>query len=259
MSSHLLRVGTSGFSYSDWRDVFYPPSIKSNEMFGFYCQHFNTLELNVTYYKIPALKMFERLAAQCPDDFDIVVKVPGQTTHVRDALPGKLTSLIENSKPLNDSGHLAGFLAQFPYSFHNEQKNRSYLAALAEQLRDFSIYVEFRHDSWDRPAVQQFLHSINLGYVNVDEPPLKGLLPCQDWVTSANGYVRFHGRNKDGWWTGQGSERYRYEYELDELKTWLSRLKGLEARAGKTYLFFNNHPRGGAPINAQQLRELLQK
>ncbi len=259
MTKAGLRIGTSGFSYKDWRKTFYPPSIKPEDMFSFYCRHFNSLELNVSYYKIPERKIFERLAKLAPSNFDIIVKLNRQVTHTRSSLQGIIEPLLENSKPLMANGHFAGFLAQFPFSFRNTQINRAYLYQLAERLRAFSVFVEFRHDSWAKPAVNSFLQSINLGYINVDEPQLKGLLPKQDWLTTSNGYVRFHGRNKNAWWDGNAMERYRYQYQLDELKEWLNIINTIRGRAKKTYLFFNNHPGGGAPLNARQMKELLQK
>jgi len=259
MNRKNIRIGTSGFSYADWKGTFYPPDIKPNDMFRFYSGRFNTLELNVTYYNIPSLSTFEKFAAQSPHGFDFIIKLHRQSTHLRDALPGMLTELTAHIAPLVEAGLFGGFLAQFPYSFHNGQKNRAYMAALAGQLAPNRLFVEFRHASWAKPAVRDFIKSLNLGYVNVDEPALKGLLPMQDWLTADDGYFRFHGRNKDDWWNGNGSARYKYTYVAAELRNWLEGIKDLSAKTVKTYAFFNNHPGGGAPINASMLKQLLKK
>ena len=92
----------------------------------------------------------------------------------------------------------------------------------------------------------------------MDEPALPGLLPPQNIVTTELGYIRFHGRNGEMWWDGKGSERYDYLYSGRELDTWVERIKQIMRRTTKTYIFFNNHPRGQAVQNAKQLAALLQ-
>ena len=96
-----------------------------------------------------------------------------------------------------------------------------------------------------------------LGYVNVDEPALKGLLPPQDITTTDIGYLRFHGRNEQDWWNGTNVTRYDYEYAPDELKEWLTNISNVLKKTYKTYIFFNNHPTGKAIKNAQQMMEIL--
>ena len=101
------------------------------------------------------------------------------------------------------------------------------------------------------------MRSNDIGYVNVDQPDLKGLLPPQDIVTSDSGYLRLHGRNKEDWWQGKGSARYDYEYTEEELKEWLTNISNILRKTYKTYIFFNNHPNGQAIKNAKQMIEIL--
>jgi len=86
---------------------------------------------------------------------------------------------------------------------------------------------------------------------------LKGLLVPQDVVTSDLGYIRFHGRNTEKWWDGKGSERYDYLYSEEELKGWVDNIKKILRKTSKTYIFFNNHPRGQAVNNAKQMTAIL--
>jgi uncharacterized protein YecE (DUF72 family) len=254
-----LLIGTSGFSYKDWKGHFYPESIKNSEMLSYYSRHFSCVELNVSYYTIPSASSFEIMNNKTPDNFEFIVKVNQETTHIRRQNEMALKNLVESVNPLIDAGKLAGFLAQFPYSFHNTEKNRKYLLQTREYVRDIPLFVEFRNNSWVKNATTEFLKSNAIGYVNVDEPQLKGLIPAQQIVTSTMGYVRFHGRNREKWWDGTGSERYEYDYSSEQLQEWLVRVSDILKKSYKTYVFFNNHPQGKAPANALAFEKMIRQ
>ena len=251
------QIGTSGFSYDDWKGTFYPERMDKSGMLAFYCSVFNTVEVNVTYYTIPGYSAFEKMNAKTPDNFEFVVKVNQETTHRRKENRKSIAQLLESIKPLQESSKLGGLLAQFPYSFKNNEQNRKYILQTREYVNDVPFFVEFRNDGWDKDALSGFLKANDIGYVNVDEPALDGLIPQQDWLTNKTGYVRFHGRNKKMWWDGQGSQRYDYAYSSDELQEWLIRISDILKKSYKAYIFFNNHPKGNAPQNAQTLTTLI--
>ncbi len=253
-----VKIGTSGYSYDDWRGSFYPQTIKSAQMLEYYSQYFNTVELNVTYYTIPKVHTFEQLVARTPDGFEFIIKTHQETTHRRKENVIAITNLLESVKPVIEANKFRGFLAQFPYSFKNNEQNRKYLAQTRSLLKNHALFVEFRHDSWDKRQLAGFLESNDIGYVNVDEPKLKGLLPPQEIVSSKAAYIRFHGRNTADWWDGQGSARYDYEYNEHELKDWMIHISGILKKAFKTYIFFNNHPGGKAPKNAKQMMKIIE-
>ncbi len=254
----LPLIGTSGYSYEDWRGFFYPEKLPKNKMLEFYCQHFNGVEVNSSYYKIPTQKMIQRLTERTPQDFEFIVKVNQETTHRRVENEAALKLLHEVLRPMQEAGKLKGLLAQFPYSFKNNERNRKYLSETATFCNGVPLFFEFRHNSWVKTAISSFLESLGAGYVNVDEPPLPGLLPPQEMVTSEFGYIRFHGRNETKWWSGQGPERYDYLYSGNELKSWTGHIKEILRKTLKTYIFFNNHPRGQAIQNAKQLATIFQ-
>jgi uncharacterized protein YecE (DUF72 family) len=252
-----VKIGTSGYSYEDWREVFYPKELPKSNMLEFYCQHFNIVELNATYYTIPKISVFERLHQKTPKHFEFIVKVNRETTHIKRENEKAIKAMLESVKPLVDSGKFHGFLAQFPYSFKNDEKNRRYLVNTKKIIGDFPLFVEFRNYTWNNKLIPKFLEDNNISYVNVDEPNLKGLLPAQDWVTSDLGYIRFHGRNEKDWWGGTNISRYDYEYTPDELKEWLTNINTILKKTYKTYIFFNNHPTGKAIKNAKQMINIL--
>ncbi|MFQ6675531.1 MAG: DUF72 domain-containing protein [Fidelibacterota bacterium] len=252
-----IRVGTSGYSFQDWKGPFYPPGLSDGEMLPFYARHFSCVEINSTYYRIPHFRVFEHLVKKTPDDFEFMVKVHAQVTHARKDPHSSITALVQAAEPLMDSGKFTGFLAQFPYSFKNRAESRKYLADVAELAGQWPLYVEFRHKSWDTPPLYDFLKRQNVGYVNVDEPELPNLLPRQCLATTDVAYVRFHGRNRHTWWNGDRGERYDYHYSKPELEPWKRDIAGILDRVMKIYLFFNNCYHGQAAQNALEMKALL--
>lgn len=254
-----VRIGTAGYSYEDWREVFYPARLEKPAMLAYYSRFFNTVEINATYYVIPSAATFERLTEKTPQDFEFIVKTHQETTHHRKENAAALARLTDAVHPLITAGKLKGFLAQFPFAFKNIEANRKYLRDTKKLIGHHPLFVEFRHASWNREPLHKFLADNDIGYVNVDEPPLKELLPAQEFVTNNLGYVRFHGRNTDTWWEGKGSARYDYLYRESELEGWLIHISGILKKAFKTYIFFNNHPGGKAVKNAQQMIALIKR
>lgn len=256
-----LRIGTSGYSYEDWRGCFYPVKLAKKDMLAYYAQEFSFTEINSTYYQLPGLKMMEGLAQKTPGGFVFTVKAYQSLTHGRtDTVEEDARKFIYSLAPLREAGKLGAVLLQFPYSFHNREENRTYLARLKDILRDAPTIVEFRNQGWDRPAVLDFLKQLQIGYTCVDEPQLKGLVkPCavSTWPLS---YVRFHGRNAAKWWQPEQSfERYDYTYSPAELEEWVPGIEKLREESAKVFVAFNNHYRAQAVLGARMLRDLLQK
>jgi len=252
-----IKVGTCGYSYEDWRTHFYPAELPKNAMLEFYSQYFETVEINSSYYAMPTAHTMQRIAGKTPPRFGFIVKTNQETTHIRKEPDHAAKQLIEAIKPLTEADKFHGFLAQFPYSFKNNEANRRYLSDMRALYSDLPLFVEFRHAGWANPYIAGFLQDNNLGYVNVDEPRLTGLIPPQDLVTNQIGYVRLHGRNEKDWWEGEGSARYDYEYNENELKEWLTNLNRILKKSYKTYIYFNNHPKGQAIKNARQMMEII--
>ncbi|MFQ5584505.1 MAG: DUF72 domain-containing protein [Calditrichia bacterium] len=253
------KIGTSGYSYDDWKGVFYPADFPRGKMLDYYARHFDTVEINSTYYKIPHPVVFYHLARKTPGDFEFIVKTHQETTHKRQENEKAIEQLKEAVQPLVESNKFQGFLAQFPYSFKNIPDNRDDLKHTKELVGDFPLFVEFHNWTWNRAEVFEFLREHDIAYVNVDQPRLRGLIPPQQIVTSSNSYLRFHGRNDKEWWKGSNITRYDYLYSREELNEWMVRISHLLKRSFKTYIFFNNHPQGKAVQNALMLKEMLGK
>ena len=248
-------VGTSGYSFADWIGTFYPPGTQRGDMLTQYVNHFETVELNFSYYRIPNQATLGRMAAKVPEGFTFWVKANQKTTHRQDrSISGEFLDALT---PMAESGKLAGVLLQFPQSFHRTVANRKYLAGAIEDFSSVPLAVEFRHFSWDDPSTLTGLRERNVTLVIPDVPELAGLYrPAAPVVTTATGYLRFHSRTGAKWYAG-GPERYDYNYSSDELKAVLTEWSALENEVEKVYAFFNNCHRGQAAQNAEAFRRLL--
>jgi uncharacterized protein YecE (DUF72 family) len=233
--------------------------MKPAEQLPYYAKRFDCLEVNVTYYRVPDAKLFAGMAERTPEHFDFIVKLHGDMTHRRSLEPALVRDFKLALEPLVDAGRFRGLLAQFPYSFKNTQENRGFLATLREQFVTQPLYVEFRHAGWIVEALFPWLRNLEIGYVCVDEPALRGLVPPVVQSTTPVGYVRLHGRNEAAWFDAgpSGGDRYDYLYSEDELRQWVDRIRRLVQETRTTYVFFNNCHAGKAPANAQALKDLL--
>lgn len=253
-----LRVGTSGFSYEDWRGHFYPDKIAKGDMLRYYAQRFQAVEVNSSFYVIPSPASFAGMAGKTPDGFEFAVKAPKDLTHCDEVQPEVCDWFRQAIEPVIESGKLGCILAQYPWSFKPSDANVDRVRQLRDGFGDLPVVVEFRNADWLGNNTFELLRENRLGFCCVDEPRLKGLIPGIVAATSNIGYVRFHGRNARKWWQHeQAFERYDYLYSEDELSEWIPKVRKLAAETEKTYLFFNNHYQGKAAQNARQFAGML--
>lgn len=262
----MIKVGTSGFSFADWKGPVYPPGLREREMLSFYEKElgFNVLEVNFTYYTLPSPKSFAAMSKKTSGDFEFVVKsYKGMTHEIRDRKTGEILNnqeIFEGFKlslvPLIGDGKLSCVLAQFPFGFFPNKVNFDYLDQFKERMRDVPLVFEFRNQSWLNEGAFQFLKKNEIGYCIVDEPKLPKLMPYLSKATSGVGYFRFHGRNPN-WFNVPASVRYDYLYSEEELKEFVPDIKDISKKTIKTFVFFNNCYAGSAAKNAAQMAKML--
>ena len=259
--SHIcpVYVGTCGYSYTEWVDSgFYPEGTKSAEMLNLYGRFFSVVELNYTWYQMARAEALGRMVKKAPAHLLFAAKLTRTMTHERvENWPEQLRLFRQGIAPMQK--RLVAVLIQLPPDFDRSIANRSYLAALLDGVQDVPLAVEFRHCSWAIDPVFAELERRRVTLVAVDEPPLPGLFPSLDVVTNpALIYVRFHGRNKEGWQSGNMQKKFNYDYSDQELRVWCDRyLYPMAARAERGILVFNNHVRAQAPRNGRKLAALL--
>jgi uncharacterized protein YecE (DUF72 family) len=263
-----ITIGTSGFSFDDWKGTVYPHHLKKEEWLSYYEGElgFKALEVNFTYYTLPSPRTLEGMARKTSHDFAFVVKAFRGMTH--DIYDRGSTTFANNKKtfeqfvislqPLIDAHKLACVLAQFPYSFQPSEKTYAYLKRCKELLEPLPLVIEFRNRKWLTEKTIQFLREHTLGYCAVDEPRLSQLMPFYPAATSAIGYFRFHGRNTS-WFNVPTSVRYDYLYSTAQIKEFIAPLTMIAAKTEQVFAFFNNCHAGSAARNAAMLIRMLQK
>lgn len=252
-------IGPAGWAYDDWEGIVYP----SEKPPGFdrleYCSRFfNCVEVNSTFYHIPAPQVTEGWATRVKRNrhFRFTVKLYRDFTH-ENARAGKneADAFRRALVPLEKQGRLGAVLMQFPWSFKNTPANRNRLDRLMVAFETLPLVVEVRHASWNIPPFYEYLRERGVGFCNIDQPLFRGSLEASAVSTGPTGYIRLHGRNRDDWFRNEAGrdERYNYLYSMDELAEWNERIDALRADSEVIYVITNNHYKGKAVCNALEL------
>jgi len=240
-----IRIGCSGWNYAHWRHgVFYPPRCAARNWLRFYARHFDTVELNMTFYRLPKPAAVARWVTESPEEFLFAVKVSRYITHVKrlkDVSPN-LAILLDRIAPLLRSPKLGPLLWQLPPTFRRDDERLA--AALAEFPAALRHGVEFRHESWFVPEVMTMLREHNVALVIGDRPQVHGFQTHE--LTADFTFVRFHG----------GARGSNGNYSHEELDEWAERLRGW-ARQVDVLAYFNNDWEGYAIENALYLKACL--
>jgi uncharacterized protein YecE (DUF72 family) len=286
-----LRIGTSGWNYPSgkgtWNGVFYPPSrgrAKTFDELSFYAQHFNTVEVNSTFYGQPRPAVSKAWAERTPPDFEFSVKLYQKFTHPKmyrqqftkgaagagadalvDALVKPNASDLDDFKrgiePLASAGKLGALLAQFPPSFKSGAASLEYLQWLLEAFSGYGVAVELRHRSWSDDLAQtlSLLKTNGAAFVQIDEPKFK-LSIAQNQLPNIPTfyYMRLHGRNAAQWWKHDKSEdRYNYLYSAEEIGEFVETIDAARAIVKKAYVYTNNHFSAKSVANAAMIKKQL--
>jgi uncharacterized protein YecE (DUF72 family) len=262
----MIKIGTSGFSFDDWKGPVYPSDIKKEDMLHYYERELglNILEVNSTYYALPSQKSMESMSRKTSPEFKFAVKANKKMTHeIREKESNRLIDNKEvfekfkySIEPLINEGNLLCVLAQFPYSFYANKDNLEYLRVFKERMGNIELVIEFRNKYWHKDSVMKFLSDNDMGYCIVDEPKLPNLMPFVPLATSDIGYFRLHGRNTN-WFNAPTSVRYDYVYTEEELLEFIEPIKKIADNTPMTLVFFNNCHAGSAVKNALMLIKML--
>jgi uncharacterized protein YecE (DUF72 family) len=237
-----IQIGCSGWSYKHWHDQVYEHR-PERDWLPRYCELFDTVEVNTTFYRLPKRPLVQSWVDRTPDTFTFAVKVSRYLTHIK-----RLTEvhdgwqrLRERIEPLIETRKLTCLLWQLPGNF---ERNDARLAGAIEQLpRDQRHAFEFRHASWFCPKVMQMLRDAGIALVIGDSPDR----PFQEHRLTADfGYVRFH----------HGHRGRRGNYSPRELTLWAERIQRW-SRQGQMLVYFNNDWEAFAVRNGVDLRRMV--
>ncbi len=235
------RIGCSGYHYPEWKRIFYPDALPQRKWFEFYARQFNSLELNVTYYRFPREEVLRRWSDRSPEEFCFSVKAPRHITHFR--------KFVDAQRMLSDFYRVATdglgrklgcVLFQFPadYTFREDRLLR------ITGLLDSSVtnVLEFRHASWWNDTVFETLKRANVSFCGMSHPSL----PDEVMATTDTIYYRFHGV----------PHLYQSRYETAKLEQVVQDIQRQGGR--RAFVFFNNTAEGHAITNAKQLQEICE-
>jgi uncharacterized protein YecE (DUF72 family) len=266
-------IGPSGWSYADWNGIVYPlRKPRGFKPLAYLARFFNAVEVNTTFYQIPAPGLTAEWPGLVPEQFRFAFKLTQTFTHQRTQFPPSedVRAFIAATQPVRAAGKLGPLLIQFPWSFRLTPENAEWLWRVADSFPDFERFVEVRHTSWATPEGLAALRPA-VGWVNIDQPRLRDCIGPTEYVSGEAAYVRLHGRNAGAWFrakprgadlsraesVGARDARYDYLYSEEELREWVARLNKIAEQARQVYVFTNNHYRGQAPANALELKALL--
>lgn len=298
-SGATLRIGVASWTDPSMtaRGVFYPADAKTAEArLRYYASRFPLVEVDSTYYALPARRTAELWVERTPREFTFNVKahalMTGQPSEVsrlpkelKDALPAALArreriystdlpaelqdavwgAFLDAITPLKAAGKLGSILMQYPKWVGPSRDNARLIASAAERLHDWTVAVELRNRDWfddaTRTKTLDFLRRRGLSYVVVDSPPgFESSVPAVPVVTNpALAVIRFHGRNVDTWEAKvpQVSDRFRYLYDEQQLAAWVPAITAVSEQAETVHLVFNNCYGNYGTTNAREIAGML--
>jgi uncharacterized protein YecE (DUF72 family) len=250
MPQGTIWLGTSGWSYTDWIGSFYPSGTPAARFLAVYATHFNTVEIDSTFYHAPRADVVRGWRERTPDDFVFAAKVPRSITHDQEII-----DVVEEVLAFADVMRLLGskcgpLLFQFAPSF--DATHWDDVAMLLPLLpTDLRWAIEMRHTSWLTDKFYDLLHAHNVALVQVDAPHLPRTTP----TTADFGYIRWLGDRTD---ITEDFSHVRSGFERpDDLDWWTERIGQMRARELDVYAYANNHYQGHSPATLRAMQERL--
>jgi uncharacterized protein YecE (DUF72 family) len=228
-----LYVGTSGYSYKEWKGTFYPKSLATNQMLRYYGERFNTVEINNTFYRMPKTAVVENWAKEVPASFRFVLKAPQRITHMQRLKESaeSVGYLLKASAALGE--RLGSLLFQLPGNFRKDvPRLRDFLTLLPKER---TAAFEFRDASWFDDATFALLRERNVALciADADDELAVPFVSTADW-----GYLRLR----------------RANYTEDDLKAWAQRLHDQSWK--QAFVFFKHEDEGKGPQLAMEFLKL---
>lgn len=265
-----IQIGVTGWGD---HDTLYNQQVTARDKLAVYGSHFPVVEVDSTYYAIPAQNTCQKWVDDTPDGFSFVVKANRQMTgHDRKSLSNDeakelFQAFSQSIDPIRKAGKLAAVLFQFPPWFDVNKDNIRKLRKIKALFPDLPLALEFRNQSWFVPSFRNetisFMREEGWIHTICDEPQAgEGSVPTVLAPTSdEKTVIRLHGRNEYGWsLSGHPDQRkYRclYRYNEKELQEWTDWIQMLQKESKDIFVLFNNNSGGDAADNAKQLIDLL--
>lgn len=244
-----VQIATSGWNYKHWRQLFYPPDVPVKNWLKYYAQHFDSAEVNYSFYRLPQSSTYEKWISEVPDNFVFALKCSRLITHAK-----RLTNLgdlwenfLRNATSLE--GNLGPILFQLPEKFECDHERLKeflpYARSISASAADTRMTIEFRHDSWFRSSIYKLLEKHNVALCIADSAQF----PRSNEITADFSYMRFHGPKR----------LFASSYTAAQLAQEARRIASITDKGVDVYVYFNNDGFGYAVENAKSLQRLCTK
>jgi uncharacterized protein YecE (DUF72 family) len=241
-----IHIGTSGWSYKDWKGKFYPKELKAKDYLSFYAQHYKATEINSSFYRLPVATTVDNWMKNVPEDFLFCPKVSRYLSHMK--------KLNEPEEPLERfftifepmKNQMGPVLIQLPerVAFNNIREER-FFEILIHQYPEYTFAMEIRHDSWYSQESIQLMKKYGISLVIAQSEQF----PYKEEVTAKDIYVRFHGPEA----------LYASSYSDKTLKDVAQKISSWEKEGHVIWVFFNNDINGHALDNSKTLMGFLEE
>jgi uncharacterized protein YecE (DUF72 family) len=236
-----IHIGTSGWSYDHWKGPFYPADLPGSRMLEYYAQHFRSVEINSSFYRLPEKKTLQHWYECTPDDFLFSAKASRYITHMKKLREPRKTvpPFLKRISTLH--GKLGPILFQLPPRWRfNEARLSEFLESLSGEFR---YAFEFRDHSWLNPRTSELLAQHNMSFCIYD---LEGFTTTRE-ITAEDIYIRLHGPG----------HAYQGSYSNKALSDWAGILSDQSRQGNSVYCYFDNDQLGYAARNAARLQNIL--
>lgn len=244
MANGAIHIGTSGWSYKHWKDIFYPAGLKTTEWLSFYSRHFKIAEINTSFYHLPKHQSVLNWMEKVPADFRFCAKLSRFITHMKKLLDPEepLGRFFDVFDPMQS--RMGPVLVQLPPSLKFNYDRAEHLYELFKKTyRKYEFVMEVRHDSWLENDSLNLMAKYNTGLVISQSG---GFFPYSEMITATNIYIRFHGP----------AELYASAYSEEQLQLWADKIQLWASEGHVIWAFFNNDIHGHAFWDAARLLQL---
>ena len=265
-TSPILRLGSSSFTANGWNLTFYPPGMHSRDYLSYYATRFDTLEVDTTYYRIPAISTVQGWYNKTPPNFQFALKMPQEITHERVLVDvnSVFNEFLRATEPLAEK--LAIILLQFPYFNQNSFASAAdFLARLKPFFEKLPAQprfaLEIRNKHWLGPALYDLLRQHNVALALIDHPWMprpNEFSRKSEFLTTDFTYIRWLGDRKPIEALTEVWDKTIIDRSAD-LQEWAEACRGFQKLKIRVYAFANNHYEGHAPATLRLFRDLMEK
>lgn len=245
MADKRIHIGTSGWSYKDWKGIFYPEKMKASDWLSFYAEHFDTTEINSSFYRMPTAETVLNWATKVPEGFTFCPKMSRFLTHMKKLNEPEepLRRFFEVFAPIKP--HLGPILLQLPpFLKYNPEKVVYFFELLKSQYAGYDFALEVRHNTWMSNEAIELMKQYDIAWV-ISQSGVG--FPYAEHITSEHIYFRFHGPRK----------LYASSYPDETLKEYALKFKKWHKAGHTLWIYFNNDWYGYGINNANTLKKML--